>query len=145
MANSDYIISKITDINSINDNCIVLLAGRYDSDTYALLNNSVGELDIHHDNLHTNFDSNISILEAIEMIIPDGYRLYVTYRKLMEEFHIIVRRGSYICNDPCCFFLFCKNRPLYDCVCLPCIRGTGNPVYDFFCCLWTCEVCPCLF
>lgn len=137
ITNRDYILGKITDVNTINDNTIMLKHGNYHRDLIMILESKLIELDIHH-NEATQQD--VSIMEMIRNIIPEGYRLYAYHGKLeggKETFDIVLKRGSYWFNDPCCFYLFCQSLSWFNCCCQNCLQeSTGDCFTDCFypCC-----------
>lgn len=126
----DYILSKITDVETINNDFIVLKHDKYREHIRIILTYPINQLDIYHDKIAKDIDMNISILDHIKNIIPDGYRLYAS--RVKDGHDIVLRRGSYLCNDPCCFFLFCKNMFCYDFCCFCCLIEAD--IFPFCCC-----------
>lgn len=102
--------------------------------------NKLSDLDIYYDKL-PNIDLDKSISQMIEEIIPNNYRLYSLYNTLAEvdscrQYEISLRRGTICCNDPCCLFLFCKSKFMFQ---LCCFLGypreaNGCCCYDYQCC-----------
>lgn len=147
ITNRDYILDKITDINTVNDNTIILKHDFYYDDLDIILNGKLKDLDVYHEQLNCK-EYNISILEMIRNVIPEGYRCYAYYNKPEDNivtFDVVLKRGSYLFNDPCCFYLLCQNMLRFNNCCYPCLIGTTKDcLCDLLCgccCAMKCDGC----
>ena len=70
-----------------------------------------------------NMDTSKSIIQLIDSIIPEGYRLYHRYTEGHIRYEIYVCYDSMICHDPCCILLTCGS------------FGWYYPLRVLFCCM----------
>lgn len=144
----DYILNKITDVDTINDDTIILKHDFYYHDLDITLVHKLRDLDVYHDQLICKDHSN-SILDMIRNVIPEDYRLYAYYSKPEDRtvtFDIVLKRGSYWFNDPCCFYLLCRNTLLFNHFCYSCLIGTtGDCLADCYCGCCTIKYSGCCY
>lgn len=82
-----------------------------------LLNTPICDLDIFEEDLtHKVADRNKSIIQMIEDVVPDGYRVNSLYGGQPNNdwshrrYEVTIRNGCIICNDPCCLVFCCFSK-----------------------------------
>jgi len=124
----DNISSSISKAMVSNQQRIVLFSQRTEIGDYLyhgrddLISYPINKLKLNHGDLVTpdsTIDYSKSIIQIIEDLIPEGFRVYYGYN-LSSKYYMITLYYDSICNDPLCYNLWCGSQCCNSVWCIIC-------------------------